>query len=146
MDLNGNCVSANGGLYSVSWQPSGSPLALYFYSLAGTRVLYKQTEDNQDVKHNPGWQRGWVLGEECLEGVGGGFVARCNSKPNKTLRNQKASDGKLQLCCVTVTVTCCSCLTKIQKVRGWGGGGGGAKKKNCEAEFRNFTLYLENCY
>lgn len=31
----------------------GSPLALYFPSLDGTRVLYKQTEDNQDVKHNP---------------------------------------------------------------------------------------------
>lgn len=79
-----------------------------------------------------------------------GFAARCNSKPNKTLRNQKASDGKLQLCCVTVTVTCCSCLTEIQKVRGGLKVGEGValnkKCKNGEAEFRNFTLYLENCY
>lgn len=27
-----------------------------------------------------------------------------------------------------------------------GGGAGKALLKNCEAEFRNFTLYLENCY
>jgi len=27
-----------------------------------------------------------------------------------------------------------------------GEGAGKALLKNCEAEFRNFTLYLENCY
>lgn len=73
-----------------------------------------------------------------------GFAARCNSKPNKTLRNQKASDGKLQLCCVTVTVTCCSCLTEIQKVRGGlkVGEGVALNKKNVKMVKRNFAISL----
>jgi len=86
-------------------------------------VLYKQTEDNQDVKHNP-------------EGEGGLAAPAVIQNQTKPLRNQKAKRWQ-------ITALQLQLPHKNRRGNGYGAGGGVALgKRRWKIVKRNFAISL----